>query len=159
MYGVNPPFCPTCGAPGVWKPEANGWGCDRCRQMLPNQAPPPMQAAPVHAAAIPAGGPLCPRCGTPSLLRDGRWGCDRCRAFLDQMGAPGIPAGDPRAAARAIAGRRMAIGLVLVIVGIAITAGTYNSASARGGGTYFIAYGPIIVGAIRFFQGLFGMIA
>ena len=120
--------------------------------MLPNQAPPPAQAI-----AVPAGGPLCPRCGAPSVMRDGRWGCDRCRAFLDQMGAPGIPAGDPRAAKRALASRRMMVGLVLCIIGIAITAGTYNSARDSGGGTYFIAYGPIVVGAIRFFQGLGGL--
>lgn len=126
--------------------------------MLPVQAPPPMQAAPPPMQAAPQpGGPLCPRCGAPSVLRDGRWGCDRCRAFLDQMGAPGLPQGDPRAAKRALAGRRMMVGLVLLIVGIAITAGTYNSASDRGGGTYFIAYGPMVVGGIRFFQGLFGM--
>lgn len=111
------------------------------------------------AQAVPAGGPLCPRCGAPSVLRDGRWGCDRCRMFLDQMGAAGIPAGDPRAAKRALAGRRMAVGAVLCIIGIAITAGTYNSARDSGGGTYFIAYGPIVVGGIRFFQGLFGLMA
>jgi hypothetical protein len=127
--------------------------------MLPNQAPPPMQAAPppMQAAAVPAGGPLCPRCGAPSVMRGNRWGCDRCRAFLDQMGAPGIPAGDPRAAKRAIAMRRMLVGGGLCILGIAITAGTYNSAADSGGGTYFIAYGPMVVGGIRFFQGLFGL--
>jgi hypothetical protein len=44
-------------------------------------------------------------------------------------------------------------GLVLLIVGILITAVTYDSASQQGG-TYVIAYGPIVVGAIRLIRGL-----
>ena len=28
------PFCGTCGGPGRWLPEANAWGCDRCRQLI-----------------------------------------------------------------------------------------------------------------------------
>jgi hypothetical protein len=45
------------------------------------------------------------------------------------------------------------LGLILIIVGVLITAVTYDSAS-REGGTYFVAYGPIIFGAIRLFRGL-----
>jgi ribosomal protein S27AE len=107
------------------------------------------------AAPVPAMGPTCPRCGIMAVWQPqvGRWGCDRCRAYLDQMGAPQEAA---KSAKRALAGKRVAVGLVLMIVGIAVTAGTYSSAS-RGGGTYFIAYGPIVVGAIRFFQGLGGL--
>jgi ribosomal protein L37AE/L43A len=28
------PSCATCRGPGRWIPESNGWGCDRCRQMI-----------------------------------------------------------------------------------------------------------------------------
>lgn len=28
------PFCGVCGGPGRWLPEANAWGCDRCRQLI-----------------------------------------------------------------------------------------------------------------------------
>ncbi len=28
------PSCATCGGPGRWLPEANAWGCDRCRQLI-----------------------------------------------------------------------------------------------------------------------------
>ena len=28
------PFCGQCGGPGRWLPEANAWGCDRCRQLI-----------------------------------------------------------------------------------------------------------------------------
>jgi hypothetical protein len=49
----------------------------------------------------------------------------------------------------------VAIGLLLVVLGLAITIGTYDSAS-QSGGTYVIAYGPMIVGVIRLFRGLAG---
>jgi hypothetical protein len=45
------------------------------------------------------------------------------------------------------------IGGLLFGLGLIITVGTYNSAS-ESGGTYFIAYGPMIVGVIRIFRGL-----
>ena len=37
------PSCQTCGKPGRWMTESNGWGCDGCRQMImaPPSAPPP----------------------------------------------------------------------------------------------------------------------
>jgi ribosomal protein L37AE/L43A len=35
------PTCATCRGPGRWIPESNGWGCDRCRQMIQ-----PIPAAP-----------------------------------------------------------------------------------------------------------------
>jgi len=54
---------------------------------------------------------------------------------------------------RKSAGADILIGLVLCLLGIVITVATYNSAS-RSGGTYVVAYGPIIFGAIRFFKGL-----
>jgi len=31
--------CQTCGSPGRWIPESNGWGCDRCRQMIAPSGP------------------------------------------------------------------------------------------------------------------------
>ena len=53
--------------------------------------------------------------------------------------------------------KTMLIGLALMIVGIAITAGTYAAAaSSRGGGRYVVTWGLIIVGGFRFFKGLIG---
>lgn len=46
----------------------------------------------------------------------------------------------------------MAVGALICIGGIIITAATYSAAS--GGGTYVVAWGAIIFGAIRFFKGL-----
>ena len=34
MQQPQVPFCGTCGGPGRWLPEANAWGCDRCRQLI-----------------------------------------------------------------------------------------------------------------------------
>ena len=44
-------------------------------------------------------------------------------------------------------------GAILLGLGLVITMVTYDSAS-REGGTYVVAYGPMIVGAIRLFRGL-----
>ena len=51
--------------------------------------------------------------------------------------------------------RDIGIGLLLLVIGIAITAGTYSAAvGGNAGGTYVLAYGPIIVGVLRLLRGL-----
>ncbi|HEX5058420.1 MAG TPA: hypothetical protein VFV99_03625 [Kofleriaceae bacterium] len=54
---------------------------------------------------------------------------------------------------RAAKTRDLTIGGILLGLGLAITLITYDSAS-QSGGTYVVAYGPMIVGAIRLFKGL-----
>jgi hypothetical protein len=51
------------------------------------------------------------------------------------------------AVARKRAIRQLVIGLGIFVVGLVITVATYSAASS-GGGTYFVAYGPMIVGII-----------
>lgn len=46
------------------------------------------------------------------------------------------------------------IGLIFLVLGLVITIGTYNSAATSGGGTYVVAYGPMIFGFIKLIQGL-----
>ncbi len=46
----------------------------------------------------------------------------------------------------------MALGAIICLVGIIITAASYSSAS--GGGTYVVAWGAIVFGAVRFFKGM-----
>lgn len=127
-----------------------------------------LPAAPPQAQAVAV--PTCPRCTGPGIwhAEAGRWGCDRCRGYLDQLApalgtAPMISAGAAqdaeRAAKRARGAKMMVMGLVLLLVGIVITSVTHDEAESNGGGTYIVAYGPMIVGGIRFFQGLFGMMA
>ena len=51
--------------------------------------------------------------------------------------------------------RDVVIGGLLLVVGVLVTAGTYGGAS-ESGGTYIVAYGPIIFGGFRLFRGLAG---
>ena len=63
----------------------------------------------------------------------------------------------PEEAARAQAKKRMRNGALWFTGGIILTTVTYLSAiHAPNGGTYIIAWGAILFGAVRFFQGLFG---
>lgn len=130
--------------------------------MLPMQPPPQAvaMAVPMQAGAGPV--PTCPQCGGPGIwhAQAGRWGCDRCRNYLDAMRTSAGAAQDSaRAAKRAHASKMMVVGGILCLVGIVITVATHDAAEQNGGGTYVIAYGPMIIGGIRFFQGLFGMMA
>jgi hypothetical protein len=56
---------------------------------------------------------------------------------------------------RSRASLNIAFGIVLILIGVGITVATRQSAS--GGGTYIIAYGPVVVGVIRLFRGLAGL--
>ena len=51
--------------------------------------------------------------------------------------------------------KHMIYGILWCIGGTLVTAITYSAASERGG-TYVIAYGAVVFGAIDFFRGLFG---
>jgi len=59
------------------------------------------------------------------------------------------------AAARERAKREISLGLVIVIVGVSLTAFTYRLASLNhNGGHYIIAFGPIIIGVAILFNGM-----
>jgi hypothetical protein len=45
--------------------------------------------------------------------------------------------------------RQLIYGIVLLVIGIGVSVGTYTWASQNGGGTYFISFGPIIFGLLR----------
>ena len=64
-----------------------------------------------------------------------------------------------RSQARSQAITKMLVGGGLVLLGVVITTATHDAAVNNGGGTYVVAYGPIVFGVIRFFQGLFGLMA
>ncbi|MBL9019697.1 MAG: hypothetical protein JNL83_36235 [Myxococcales bacterium] len=51
-------------------------------------------------------------------------------------------------------GGLIVLGVILLIVGIAITVITKDNATRSGGGTYVVAYGPMIWGAVTIFRGL-----
>jgi hypothetical protein len=73
-------------------------------------------------------------------------------------GMPGAPiAAPPQRSLAAVARRRgltqLIIGAVLFVIGLAITVGTISAAST-GGGTYFVAYGPMLVGLLMAIRGI-----
>ncbi|HEX6448523.1 MAG TPA: DUF2510 domain-containing protein [Trebonia sp.] len=45
-------------------------------------------------------------------------------------------------------------GIVLVVIGLAITVGSYAWASSRGGGSYYVSFSPIIIGIIAIVRGV-----
>ena len=104
----------------------------------------------------------CATCGAsvPASQASGTR-CQRCMQPAPRAAPPVLePPYDPalelalsRDAQRARASRDIGYGLVLLVIGLVVTAVTYSSAS-RDGGTYIIAYGPMVVGAIRLLRGL-----
>ena len=65
-----------------------------------------------------------------------------------------MPSGSLAAVVRKRAMKQVAIGAVIFIVGLVITVATYSNASSSGGGTYFVAWGPMILGIIWVIRGL-----
>lgn len=53
--------------------------------------------------------------------------------------------------------KRIVFGVILFFVGLVITLATKDAAEAHGGGTYVVAYGPMIVGVINVLRGLGGI--
>jgi len=55
---------------------------------------------------------------------------------------------------KGVDGTRLAIGAVVMLIGLGVTAATYSA--AEGGGTYVIAYGAILFGFIEIIRGFSG---
>jgi len=106
----------------------------------------------------------CPNCGL--VNPDSAVWCDCGHAFrAPPPGAGNAMRPGPSAIEQQLAFERhaqlsrakrdMVIGALFAIGGIVITAVTYQSAAdSASGGTYIVAYGPIIFGVITFFKGL-----
>jgi hypothetical protein len=52
--------------------------------------------------------------------------------------------------------KQIGVGLLMLVIGVVITAATYSMAS--NGGIYVVAYGPVIFGAIAILRGLFRLV-
>ena len=122
----------------------------------PGQYPPPGQQYPPPGQ--PYGQPNQPY-GQPDQSYGGMPGAQPGLSY--QPGQPvGVPPFQPAAAsnmaniARSRGIRQIVIGAVLFLIGLIVTVATYSSASSsRTGGTYFIAYGPMIIGVISIIRG------
>lgn len=90
----------------------------------------------------------------PGVVTDGN---DKFVRIRDAQGNEGFMAGETRVKAVAEVTRKAAIkniclGGLWCFGGLVVTLGTMSAAS--NGGTYLIAWGPVIFGAIQFFKGL-----
>lgn len=79
--------------------------------------------------------------------------------FGPQPGFPGGPNPMPGTSLAAIARKRgmrqIMIGAVIFVIGLVITVATYSSASSSPtGGSYVVAYGPMILGVVYVIRGL-----
>lgn len=95
-------------------------------------APPPPQQMQQPAYPPPHAPPMYPPPGAP-------------------MGSPFVPMNPSKNSKNA--GTNIVLGLVIFFVGLGITLGTMDA--AEGGGTYVVAYGPMVGGGMLFFKGLF----
>lgn len=62
-----------------------------------------------------------------------------------------------RAERRDVATRQLVLGGILLLGGILVTVLTRDAAASRGGGSYIVAYGPMIWGFIQIVRGIGGV--
>ena len=70
-----------------------------------------------------------------------------------RLGPGAARAVDPAARMRAAGEAQMALGAFLFLAGVVVTGVSVSLAQAGGGGTYVVATGAIVFGAVRFFRG------
>jgi hypothetical protein len=58
---------------------------------------------------------------------------------------------------RTMAVRQLLVGTMLVVVGVVITAATFSTAHIDGD-RYFLAFGPVVIGAIAMVRGFIGLL-
>lgn len=67
------------------------------------------------------------------------------------------PAARPRGSLADARRNRIIAGVIFLVIGLLISLGTYEAAaSSPTGGTYLVAYGPVIFGAYLLLSGLLG---
>ena len=100
----------------------------------------------------------CPKCERNVFDSDGGI-CGNC-GYRPQGSASNVsPAASsavavPAPGERAIGQRNMAVGALWCIGGLVVTAATYSSA-ASSGGSYIVAWGPVLFGGWQFLKGFF----
>jgi hypothetical protein len=136
QYDPNAPhYDPNYGAPGYGQPANPGYG----QPGNPGYGQP---GDPGYGQQPPPGYAQQPN----------PYGQPGASGMPYQMPGP-MPQGSLAAVARKRGMKQIVIGALLFVVGLVITVATYSSASS-GGGTYFVAYGPMIVGVIWVIRGI-----
>ena len=159
-----PEYNPTSQPGGAAQPEPMGnqpygWPGQDYAPLGQQYIPPGQQYTPPDQQYAPPGQQYAPPGQTFGQPNDPYGSTPGMQPY--QPGQPvGVPDFQPAgASALASAARKrgiqqIAIGAVLFLVGLVITLATYGSASSsRTGGTYFIAYGPMIFGVISMIRG------
>ena len=127
-------------------------GYPQAAQPYPQQPQQPQQQA--YAAQPQAGGPQYP---FPPQQPYGQPPAQGGPQYPFQLSPAQQLPPQPVVAPTNHGGRQILVGLGLLILGIAVTAGTHSAARHAGGGSYVIAYGPIVVGVITIFKGIFNL--
>ena len=93
----------------------------------------------------------CPECGlvNPSTGMT----CDCGWSFVTNQITSTASSHREDSARRSQANGQIAFGALLLVIGVVITAATYSSVS-QSGGTYILAWGPIVVGIIKIVRGV-----
>jgi hypothetical protein len=65
-----------------------------------------------------------------------------------------MPATSLATVARKRGMRQIAIGAFVFVIGLVITIATYSASSSPSGGTYVVAYGPMILGVMYVVRGI-----
>ncbi len=126
-------------------------------QYAPPQQPQPYGAPPPYGQPPAAGGPQYP---FPQQMQQPQYPPQQPGAAPypfplapQQQMAPLPPVAEPSKRG----GMQILVGSGLLILGIVITSATHSHAVSNGGGSYVVAYGPIVVGVITIFKGIFNL--
>ena len=94
----------------------------------------------------------CPNC---KLISPGSAETCDCGYSFKSGELGDVPAGRERPGGKVGNGMgQILFGVALIIIGIGVTVVTHDSATRNGGGTYIVAYGPILAGVIGVIRGL-----
>ncbi len=137
--------CRTCGSQAVTYEEDGAARCKACGAVTqPFWYRPPASVLPTPE--LP--GPPAP---VPTLRFVSPPPSDNLTPPLVAHRAPQMA----RGARQDLRQQRIAIGGLFIVIGLLVTVGTYSLASSSpGGGTYFIAFGPVIFGIYSVARGL-----
>jgi ribosomal protein L37AE/L43A len=136
MPAPQAPRCPNCGAVAVWHAQMNQWGCDHCRSMLPQLAPPGqlspqaqqmMAHAPVPPATpvLAAPPPHCPTCGGLAVwhTQSAWWGCDRCRQMLPAHAVTPVHVYQPHQSSAGAIVLKVFLVILMIIIAVVVKVG------------------------------------